>query len=180
MSEFIERVDNSVYETESPVKYAVADGIATVTMNRTEFNNAQNSQMTYALDAAFKRAISDDAVKVIVLRGEGKHFSAGHDIGTPGRDINKEFERAHLLWDHSNKPGGEFLYMREQGLLGHVPALARDAQADHRHGPGCLHRRRADAGLGLRPDRGQRRRLLRDPVVRMGIPGWSTSPIPTR
>ena len=114
MSEFIERVDNSVYETESPVKYAVADGIATVTMNRTEFNNAQNSQMTYALDAAFKRAISDDAVKVIVLRGEGKHFSAGHDIGTPGRDINKEFERAHLLWDHSNKPGGEFLYMREQ------------------------------------------------------------------
>jgi len=114
MSEFIERLDNSVYETESPVKYAVADGIATVTMNRTEFNNAQNSQMTYALDAAFKRAISDDAVKVIVLRGEGKHFSAGHDIGTPGRDINKEFERAHLLWDHSNKPGGEFLYMREQ------------------------------------------------------------------
>ena len=80
MSEFIERVDNSVYETESPVKYAVADGIATVTMNRTEFNNAQNSQMTYALDAAFKRAISDDAVKVIVLRGEGKHFSAGADL----------------------------------------------------------------------------------------------------
>ena len=114
MSEFIERVDKSVYETESPVKYAVADGIATVTMSRTEFNNAQNSQMTYALDAAFKRAISDDAVKVIVLRGEGKHFSAGHDIGTPGRDINREFERAHLLWDHSNKPGGEFLYMREQ------------------------------------------------------------------
>jgi enoyl-CoA hydratase len=114
MSEFIERVDSSVYETDSPVRYAVADGIATVTMSRTEFNNAQNSQMTYALDAAFKRAIGDDAVKVIVLRGEGKHFSAGHDIGTPGRDINKEFERAHLLWDHSNKPGGEFLYMREQ------------------------------------------------------------------
>lgn len=114
MSEFIERQDNSVYETESPVKYEVVDGIATVTMSRTAFNNAQNSHMTYALDAAFKRAINDDAVKVIVLRGEGKHFCAGHDIGTPGRDINKPFERAHLLWDHSNKPGGEFLYMREQ------------------------------------------------------------------
>ena len=96
------------------VHYAVQDGIALVTMHRPEYHNAQNSQMTYALDAAFRRAVDDDAVKVIVLRGAGKHFSAGHDIGTPGRDINKEFERAHLLWDHSNKPGGEFLYMREQ------------------------------------------------------------------
>ncbi|MGP3792363.1 enoyl-CoA hydratase [Pseudomonas sp. B392_1p] len=114
MSEFIERVDASEYETDEPVRYAVQDGIATVTMSRPSFNNAQNSQMTYALDAAFRRAVADDAVKVIVLRGEGKHFSAGHDIGTPARDINKSFDRVNLLWDHTNKPGGEFLYMREQ------------------------------------------------------------------
>ena len=111
---FVSRPDNAVYETDNPVKYAVADGIATVTMSRTEFNNAQNSQMTYALDAAFRRAVDDDTVKVIVLRGEGKHFSAGHDIGTPGRDINKPFDRENLWWDHTNKPGGEYLYVREQ------------------------------------------------------------------
>ena len=111
---FVSRPDTTVYETDEPVKYAVADGIATVTMSRITFNNAQNSQMTYALDAAFRRAVDDDAVKVIVLRGEGKHFSAGHDIGTPGRDINKPFERTHLWWDHTNKPGGEYLYVREQ------------------------------------------------------------------
>lgn len=111
---FVTRSDNALYETDNPVKYAVADGIATVTMSRTEFNNAQNSQMTYALDAAFRRAVDDDAVKVIVLRGDGRHFSAGHDIGTPGRDINKPFERVHLWWDHTNKPGGEYLYAREQ------------------------------------------------------------------
>ncbi|GAA4002130.1 enoyl-CoA hydratase [Comamonas faecalis] len=110
----VQREDKSVYETQEPVLYAVADGIATVTMNRPTFNNAQNSQMTYALDAAFERAIADDAVKVIVLRGMGKHFSAGHDIGTPGRDINKSFERKHLWWDHTNKPGAEQLYAREQ------------------------------------------------------------------
>lgn len=110
----VQREDNSVYETSDPVLYSVADGIATVTMNRPDFNNAQNSQMTYALDAAFERAVSDDAVKVIVLRGSGKHFSAGHDIGTPGRDINKSFERKHLWWDHTNKPGAEQLYAREQ------------------------------------------------------------------
>jgi len=111
---FVDRPDNAVYETDAPVSYAVADGIATVTMSRIEFNNAQNSQMTYALDAAFRRAVDDDAVKVIVLRGDGRHFSAGHDIGTPGRDINKPFERVHLWWDHTNKPGGEYLYVREQ------------------------------------------------------------------
>ena len=113
-SEFVTREDKAVYETDEPVLYSVADGIATVTMNRPTFNNAQNSQMTYALDAAFERAVADDSVKVIVLRGAGKHFSAGHDIGTPGRDINKPFERKHLWWDHTNKPGGEYLYAREQ------------------------------------------------------------------
>jgi len=111
---FVSRQDTARYETDETVKYAVADGIATVTMSRPDFNNAQNSQMTYALDAAFRRAVDDDTVKVIVLRGEGKHFSAGHDIGTPGRDINKPFERVHLWWDHTNKPGGEYLYAREQ------------------------------------------------------------------
>ncbi|EJM61802.1 enoyl-CoA hydratase/carnithine racemase [Pseudomonas sp. GM49] len=96
------------------VLYEVRDAVAIVTMNRPEYHNAQNSQMTYALDAAFRRACDDDEVKVIVLRGAGKHFSAGHDIGTPGRDVDKTFDRASLWYDHTNKPGGEFLYAREQ------------------------------------------------------------------
>ena len=111
---FVQRDDTSVYETTEPVLYEARDGIATVTLNRPQFHNVQNSQMTYALDAAFQRATADDAVKVIVLRGAGKHFSAGHDIGTPGRDINKPFERQSLWWDHTNKPGGEQYFVREQ------------------------------------------------------------------
>lgn len=111
---FVQREDQSVYETAEPVLYEAADGIATLTMNRPDFNNAQNSQMTYALDAGFRRAVDDDSVKVIVLRGAGRHFSAGHDIGTPGRDINKPFERQGLYWDHTNKPGAEQLFAREQ------------------------------------------------------------------
>lgn len=101
------------YETDAPVLYRVDDGVAWLTMNRPQFHNVQNSQMTYALDAAFQRAVSDDSVKVIVLAGSGKHFSAGHDIGTPGRDVHKTFDRTHLLPDHTNKPGAELLYTRE-------------------------------------------------------------------
>ena len=102
------------YETDTPVTYAVEDRVAWVMMNRPQFHNAQNSQMTYALDDAFRRAVDDDDVKVIVLGGEGKHFSAGHDIGTPGRDVNRSFDRRLLYADHVNKPAAEFLYTREQ------------------------------------------------------------------
>ena len=102
------------YETEEPVHYAVEGAVAWIRMNRPQFNNAQNSQMTYALDDAFRRAVDDDGVKAIVLAGNGKHFSAGHDIGTPGRDLHKSFDRKHLWPDHVNKPAAELLYTREQ------------------------------------------------------------------
>jgi enoyl-CoA hydratase len=106
--------DGIVYETDEPVLYAVEGAVAWVRMNRPRYNNAQNSQMTYALDAAFRTAMDDDAVKVIVLAGTGKHFSAGHDIGTPGRDVARSFDRVSLWPDHVGKPGAEFLYTREQ------------------------------------------------------------------
>ncbi len=102
-----------IYETDEPVRYEVNGPVAHIIMNRPKYNNAQNSQMTYALDAAFRRAVDDDDIRVIVLRGEGKHFSAGHDIGTPGRDITESFKREGLLPDHTNKPGVEMLYTRE-------------------------------------------------------------------
>jgi enoyl-CoA hydratase len=91
------------YETAEPVTYNVEGRTAWVMMNRPKYHNVQNSQMTYALDEAFQRAVADDNVKVIVLGGEGKHFSAGHDIGTPGRDVAKTFDRKLLLADHVNK-----------------------------------------------------------------------------
>jgi enoyl-CoA hydratase len=83
-------------------------------MDRPEYRNAQNSKMTYALDDAYYRAADDDEVKVVVLAGEGKHFSAGHDIGTPGRDIDESFPRkASLWWDHTTHEGGASRYARE-------------------------------------------------------------------
>jgi enoyl-CoA hydratase/carnithine racemase len=62
------------------VNYDVADGIATLTLNRPEVANAQNMALLDELDAAWTQAATDDDVRVIVLRAEGKHFSAGHDL----------------------------------------------------------------------------------------------------
>jgi enoyl-CoA hydratase len=96
------------------VRYERKDATAIVTMDRPEYRNAQNSAMTYALDAAFARAVDDDEVSVIVLAGAGEHFSAGHDIGSPGRDVDKSFERkAVLWWDHVGRGGGDQRFARE-------------------------------------------------------------------
>ncbi len=102
------------YETDAPIDYRVEDGVAWVMMDRPQFNNAQNGQMTYALDDAFQRAVNDDSVGAIVLGGKGKHFSAGHDIGTPGRDLHHEFDKRLMFAPHTNKPAAELLYTREQ------------------------------------------------------------------
>jgi enoyl-CoA hydratase len=91
--------------------------VALITMNRPQYRNAQNAAMTFALDAAFVAAVDDDEVGAIVLAGSGEHFSAGHDIGTPGRDIHKDFPRvATTWWPHENKPGAEAMFVREAEL----------------------------------------------------------------
>ncbi len=115
MSDLVEpKAVEITYETDEPILYEVADGVAWITMNRPGFNNAQNGQMTYALDDAFQSATHDDAVRCIVLAGNGKHFSAGHDIGTPGRDLHHEFDKRLMFAPHTNKPAAELLYTREQ------------------------------------------------------------------
>ena len=100
--------------TDDVVSYEVIDRVAWVRLNRPEYRNAQNSAMTYALDAAFTRAVNDDDVAVIALAGNGDHFCAGHDIGTPGRDVDVEFERKAVIhWTHVDKEGGDLRWARE-------------------------------------------------------------------
>jgi enoyl-CoA hydratase len=58
-----------------------AEGICRIVMNRPERGNAQNNELLYALDAALTEASRDVSTRVIILAGEGKHFSSGHDLG---------------------------------------------------------------------------------------------------
>ena len=100
---------------EAPALYEKRGAVAIVTLNRPKFRNAQNVAMTMAIDRAYMQAMADDDVKVIILNGNGKHFSAGHDIGSPGRDIDKPFGRVATTWyPHHNKGGGEAPFVREQ------------------------------------------------------------------
>jgi len=62
------------------ILYDVDGPVATITMNRPDVANAQDTTLIDELDTAFDTADDDDAVRVVVLAGAGKHFSSGHDL----------------------------------------------------------------------------------------------------
>ncbi len=66
--------------SEQPVLYEVVGHVATITMNRPEVANAQDTALIDGIDGFLDDADADDEVRVVILAGSGKHFSAGHDL----------------------------------------------------------------------------------------------------
>lgn len=62
------------------VLYRKSNAVAYVSHNRPEARNAESQKLLDELDAAFRLAEADDEVRVIIVAGEGDHFSAGHDL----------------------------------------------------------------------------------------------------
>ena len=70
------------------VRYEVADGVATVTLNNPEKRNMLSAQMLAELVDAMKRAQAAGEVKAVVLTGAGeKAFCAGADLGGFAADV---------------------------------------------------------------------------------------------
>src|SRR5437763_13509229 len=66
------------YET---IVWEVADGVATLTLNRPDVHNAMNERMRGELVACFGGLVANDDVRVVVVTGAGERaFSAGADI----------------------------------------------------------------------------------------------------
>jgi len=57
-----------------------ARGVVTLTLNRPQAFNSLSEGMIAALQAALERAGADEAARVVVIRGSGKAFCAGHDL----------------------------------------------------------------------------------------------------
>ena len=55
-------------------------GVATVTLHRPEVNNAYNGELILALIDVFGRLGADPAVRVVLIKGNGRHFQAGADL----------------------------------------------------------------------------------------------------
>ncbi|MGH2997266.1 MAG: crotonase/enoyl-CoA hydratase family protein, partial [Gaiellaceae bacterium] len=79
------------------VGYEAGGAVATLTLDRPERLNAIVPELIEDLEAALDRAAADDRVRVIRLRGAGRAFCAGYDIGW-GAEAMEEAE-AGEPWD---------------------------------------------------------------------------------
>jgi enoyl-CoA hydratase len=81
--------------------YEIEDQIAVITLNRPEKRNALNWPLLADLSAALKRAERDKNVKVIILKGAGPCFSAGHDLSETMGDAPLHY--GEKSWDEALK-----------------------------------------------------------------------------
>ena len=100
---------NSLETVSYRVQQPGDQGIAVISLNRDSKRNAQNNQMTYELNACYDSAARDSNVKVIVLRAEGKHFSAGHDL----RDKSNHLDFPQVF------PQSGFTGEGQEGMMAH-------------------------------------------------------------
>ena len=130
------------------VDLLLADGVATVTLNRPQALNAWNKQFGLDLLAALEQAAANDAARAVVLTGAGRAFSSGADLKDAGGgdftpdgrpDVYKVADRA-LPPDHARDP--------------------RACKAGNRICERTGGRHRLLAGALLRFDRGGAERLL--------------------
>jgi enoyl-CoA hydratase/carnithine racemase len=71
------------------ILYDVADGIATITLNRPEKLNAFTTQMMVDMIAAFDASDDDDDVRVVIVTGAGRGFCAGADLSAGGGTFDR-------------------------------------------------------------------------------------------
>jgi enoyl-CoA hydratase len=95
--------------------YDTEGAVATITLNRPDRLNTIVPPMPDEIEAAVERAISDDEVKVIVLRGAGRSFCAGFDFGGGFHHWDES-----LATDGEWDPGKELKFSTSQAL-GVVP-----------------------------------------------------------
>jgi len=93
------------------VKVTIADGVATVLLDRADKLNALSGEMYHELAAAFTTLNTDDSVRAVVLTGAGRAFCAGGDVGSmggydvvSGRKRSKGHQQMILALHHLEKP----------------------------------------------------------------------------
>ncbi len=105
----------SAYED---IRYEVADGRATITIDRPERLNAFRGVTLLEMSEAFERAAGDDAVGVIVLTGAGdRAFCVGGDVREPTRTA-AEKRRGHAIANRlavAMRNGGKPILARVRG-----------------------------------------------------------------
>ncbi|CAJ95553.1 Enoyl-CoA hydratase/carnithine racemase [Cupriavidus necator] len=93
------------------LRYAVADGVATITLHRPDQLNAFTAQMMHELIAAFDATDADDNVRAVIVTGSGRAFCAGADLS--GGSSTFDFEKRYgASPDSAHRDGGGRVSLR--------------------------------------------------------------------
>jgi enoyl-CoA hydratase/carnithine racemase len=93
------------------ILYSVADGIATITLNRPDKLNAFTTVMLEEVIAAFDAIDADDAVRCVVVTGAGRGFCAGADLSAGGKTFDYDARGAREA-DQVKRDGGGLVSLR--------------------------------------------------------------------
>ena len=151
-------LETVIYEKDGP--------IARIILNRPEKANSQNSPMVWDVENSLKDAEADYAIKVVILKANGRGFCAGHDVGGPGS-----------AFPGVRRGGGG---RPSLGRTGHPVPVAGSAPVGVPEANGCrraglLRRGRNLLRTAQRHRRGVRGRLLPDAAAPgPGFPGGET------
>jgi enoyl-CoA hydratase/carnithine racemase len=98
------------------IQYSVKDGVATVTLNRPEKQNAFNTQMMKDLIAVFDVTDADDAVRAVIITGAGRAFCAGADLSGGAQTFDYEAQGGSALAERQRdgvqRDGGGLVTLR--------------------------------------------------------------------
>ncbi|MBV1918060.1 MAG: crotonase/enoyl-CoA hydratase family protein [Sphingomonadaceae bacterium] len=86
------------------IRYEIDDGLLRLTLNRPDQMNSFTVEMAGELEDAYNRASSDDAVRVIVVTGEGKAFCAGMDLSGEGNAFGLDESLTPTMEDMGSWP----------------------------------------------------------------------------
>jgi len=89
----------------APVLFEQTDGVATLTLHRPEARNALTTGLFLELERMLLEIEADDAVRVVVLTGAGRGFSAGADLKPVSREERRRTEAPSFAGDR----GGDIL-----------------------------------------------------------------------
>jgi methylglutaconyl-CoA hydratase len=97
-----------------PRDTGVTDGVTEVVLNRPDKRNAFDDGIIQQLISALEKVNADDNTNIVILRSEGRHFSAGADLGWMRRmadssrqenlDDSRELARLMNVLNHLSKP----------------------------------------------------------------------------
>ena len=131
------------------VKVSVRDGIAWAALNRPEKRNAMSPPLHYEMDDALARLEVDDAVKVVIVTGEGGNFSAGQDLKKFFRELENNPAERKKAAAAANRWRWERLYGYDKPTIAMVHGYASAARSCS-CSPATLRSRPKNAILSLR------------------------------